>query len=79
MAARSFCFPWVIGHGKEQTMDTRTATQELTEISCAPECGFSVRSHDEEEAITLAKEHVDSKHPGMKLTREDLKAREKKI
>jgi len=55
-------------------------TQEkLSEISCAPECGFIVRSHDKEEAINLAKMHVDQKHPGMKVSRDDLKAKIKSI
>lgn len=46
--------------------------EKLKEISCAPECGFLVRSHDKEEVVSLAKQHVDQKHPGMKITREKL-------
>lgn len=48
------------------------AQETLKEISCSPECGFLVRSHDEKEVVTLAKEHIDNKHPGMKMTREKL-------
>lgn len=48
--------------------------EKLKEISCAPECGFLVRSHDKEEVVTLAKQHVEQKHPGMKVTREKLNA-----
>ncbi len=44
----------------------------LKEISCSPECGFPVRSHDEKEVVTLAKEHIDLKHPSMKISREKL-------
>ena len=46
--------------------------EQLKEISCAPECGFLVRSHDKEEVMSLAQQHVEQKHPGMKVTREKL-------
>lgn len=46
--------------------------EKLKEISCAPECGFLVRSHDKDEVVSLAKQHVEQKHPGMKVTREKL-------
>lgn len=53
--------------------------EKLKEISCAPECGFLVRSHDKEEVVTLAKQHVEQKHPGMKVTREKLNAMAKNV
>lgn len=53
--------------------------EQLTEISCAPECGFLVRSHDKEEVVSLAKQHVDQKHPGMKVTREKLNEMAKNV
>lgn len=53
--------------------------EKLNEISCAPECGFLVRSHDKEEVVSLAKQHVEQKHPGMKVTREKLKEMAKSI
>ena len=46
--------------------------EKLKEISCDPACGFLVRSHDKEEVVSLAKQHVEQKHPGMKVTREKL-------
>ena len=57
-----------------------TPTKEkLNEISCAPECGFMVRSHDKDEVVNLAKQHIDLKHPGMKVSRDDLKAKARSI
>jgi predicted small metal-binding protein len=53
--------------------------EKLNEISCAPECGFVVRSHDKDEVVNLAKLHIDQKHPGMKVSREDLRAKAKSI
>ena len=47
------------------------AQETLKEISCAPECGFLVRSH-KEEVVSLAKQHVEQKHPSMNVTREKL-------
>ncbi len=51
----------------------------LHEISCTPECGFMVMSHDEEEVIELARQHVESKHPGMTLSRDDLRAKARSL
>lgn len=51
----------------------------LKEISCAPECGFLVRSHDKEEVVSLAKQHVEQKHPGMKMSREKLSEMAKSV
>lgn len=51
----------------------------LNEIACSPECGFVVRSHDKDEVVTLAKQHVDKKHPGLKLSINDLRAKAKKV
>ena len=48
------------------------AQEPLKEISCSPECGFLVRSHDKDEVVALAKKHVDEKHPSMKISREKL-------
>lgn len=55
------------------------AKEKLSEISCAPECGFVVRSHDKDEVVNLAQQHIEKKHPGMKVSREDLKAKAKSI
>ncbi len=51
----------------------------LTEISCPPDCGFTVRSHDKEEVISLAKQHVEKKHPGKKVTTDQLRSMAKKV
>lgn len=53
--------------------------EKLKEISCTPECGFLVRSHDAEEVVSLAKQHVEQKHPGMKVTREKLSEMAKNV
>lgn len=31
-------------------------------ISCIPECGFMVQSHDEDEIVDMAKMHVETAH-----------------
>jgi predicted small metal-binding protein len=47
----------------------------LKRISCAPECGFMVQSHDEKEVVNLAMTHVHKAHPSMKVSDKDLKSR----
>jgi predicted small metal-binding protein len=47
--------------------------QVLKQISCPPECGFQVRSHDEAEVIDLTMRHASQKHPAMKVTQAQLK------
>jgi len=49
---------------------------ELKSISCDPDCGFMVRSHDEMETIEIAKKHAKDKH-NMDVSDEDLKAKMK--
>lgn len=34
----------------------------LLMISCSPECGFKIQSHDEEEVMAVAKAHISEKH-----------------
>jgi predicted small metal-binding protein len=34
----------------------------LKKIECEPECGFMVRSHDENEIVNLALSHVSNIH-----------------
>jgi len=46
--------------------------KELKRISCDPVCGFKVESHDEMEAMEIAKKHAKEKH-NMDVTDEDLK------
>lgn len=31
-------------------------------IECDPDCGFMIKSHDENEVVAVAKEHVNTKH-----------------
>lgn len=38
-------------------MDTK-----IKAIECDPDCGFMIKSHDEEEVVMVAKEHVKTKH-----------------
>jgi predicted small metal-binding protein len=48
--------------------------ENLKSISCDPICGFMVRSHDENELVEMIKAHAAKKHPGMKMTDEEIKA-----
>jgi predicted small metal-binding protein len=47
-------------------------TQALKKIECDPKCGFMIQSHDEKEALEIAKQHAIKAHD-MKITDEELK------
>jgi len=34
----------------------------LKQISCDPECGFQIRSHEEKEVVKFAHDHVKAVH-----------------
>lgn len=51
--------------------------KKIKSISCAPECGFMVRSHEGNEVMDIAMRHVKKAHPKMKVTPDDLKSRMK--
>ncbi|MBI4687469.1 MAG: DUF1059 domain-containing protein [Nitrospirae bacterium] len=51
--------------------------EKFCSIECPPECGFTVKSHDEEEVIDMAKKHAKDKH-NMDITTEKLKSMMKK-
>ena len=51
----------------------------LKQISCSPECGFRVRSHDEKEVLGLTMQHVKHAHPKMKVSMSDLKGMMKTV
>ena len=34
----------------------------LMEVSCDPECGFSIRSHNKNEIVKFVKEHAKNAH-----------------
>jgi len=36
--------------------------EDLKQISCDPECGFQIRSHEEKEVLKIAHEHVKEVH-----------------
>jgi predicted small metal-binding protein len=40
----------------------KEAKPALKSVSCDPDCGFMVRSHDENEIISLVKEHAKKQH-----------------
>jgi len=46
--------------------------QELKSVSCAPECGFMVRSHDEKELCAIVIEHAKVHH-NKTITENDVK------
>jgi predicted small metal-binding protein len=54
--------------------EVETMKGELKQISCDPECGFLIRSHDEKEILGTAKTHVKNVHH-MKVTDADLRER----
>lgn len=47
--------------------------KEMMKISCPPECGFELKSHDESELLDLVEIHARNFHSDMGYTREDLK------
>lgn len=49
--------------------------ENLKQVSCDPECGFMVKSHDEQEVVDMALEHVRRQHPDMQASAEDVKGR----
>ena len=36
--------------------------QKLMKVSCSPECGFEIQSHDEKELIDMVKTHAYNAH-----------------
>lgn len=46
-------------------------SDQLMSVSCEPECGFKVQSHDREELRMIVKEHGMDKH-GMDMSDEDI-------
>jgi predicted small metal-binding protein len=48
--------------------------KKMYSVSCDPICGFMVKSHDEDEVVSLAMEHVSSKHPEKHITMDQLKS-----
>ena len=50
----------------------------LKQVSCDPECGFMLRSHDEKELIGMVKEHATNAHK-MNMSDNDVKARMKSV
>jgi predicted small metal-binding protein len=54
---------------KEMNMKTG---EKVHRVSCEPECGFMVQSHDEKELIDIVKDHAKSQHK-MKVSDSDVK------
>jgi predicted small metal-binding protein len=48
--------------------------QKLMKVSCEPECGFAIQSHDEKELIGFVENHVKHSH---KMNISDKEVREK--
>lgn len=46
----------------------------LKKISCNPECGFAIQSHDEREVLGVAMSHVKKAHR-LDATEKDMKMR----
>lgn len=47
----------------------------LYTISCDPQCGFKVTSHDKEETMKMSAQHVMENHPEVKMNPGDAEAR----
>jgi predicted small metal-binding protein len=48
--------------------------RQLYRIECDPACAFSVQSHEEQEVLDMAQDHVKNKHH-METSEEDMRAR----
>jgi predicted small metal-binding protein len=59
---------------EKAAMQVKQATKSgLKSVSCAPECGFMVRSHDEKELSAIVIEHAKTHH-NKTVTEKDVKA-----
>lgn len=62
-----------VAPAQESTGKPAKATKDgLKSVSCAPECGFMVRSHDEQELSAIVIEHA-KKHHNKTVTEKDVK------
>ncbi len=57
--------------------EVKNMAEKICSIECPPECGFTVKSHDEQEVIDMAKKHAKEKH-NMDITTDKLKSMMKK-
>ncbi len=57
----------------EMAKKTEEAMGPMKSFSCGPECGFTVKSHDEKELLSMAKMHL-KKHHKMEPSDKELKA-----
>jgi predicted small metal-binding protein len=57
----------------KKEMPKQAKQMELKSVSCDPDCGFMVRSHDENEVIQMVKTHAKQAH-NKDLTDKDVKA-----
>ena len=53
--------------------------QQFVKISCPPECGFELKSHDEKELLDLVSQHAEKYHADKGYTREELKGLVQKV
>jgi predicted small metal-binding protein len=51
--------------------EKKEAKHMLKSVSCAPECGFMVRSHDDKEVAAIVIEHAKKAH-GKEMTDQDV-------
>jgi predicted small metal-binding protein len=52
--------------------------EELMKVTCDPQCGFMVQSHDKKELIGIVKNHVKNMHK-KNITDEDVMKMAKKV
>jgi len=58
--------------------DAKKEMTELKSVSCDPQCGFKVQSHDEQELTDIVIAHAKKVH-NMDITAKDVKAKMKTV
>ena len=57
---------------KEVSHMATAQSQKFQKVECGPECGFMVKSSDEQELVRIVKEHAE-KHHHMKVSDQEIK------
>jgi predicted small metal-binding protein len=70
----AFAFSWttVAQDDAEKMMKKEEKKMAMKSVSCDPSCGFSVRSHDEKELVSIVQTHAKQHHE-MDMSEADVK------
>ena len=63
---------------QEMKKEAKKETMEVKSVSCDPQCGFKVQSHDEQELTDIVIAHAKKAH-NMDITAKDVKAKMKTV